>query len=228
MNIIEYAKRELDLVGMPEDSQDPLNLAMRNYILKAVEDFSNQNFSGISAANAVTILSRILQVQPLVHLTGEDWEWVEVEQNLYQNIRCGSVFKNSASAWDINGKIFIDKDGGAFTSSESRVYISFPYMPNKEYVNIDYSLSGISFFVSADGKECGSCKSAALVPFSGEAFEVELEDQKASISDLSGWRCSDCGQASFDLESAEKYGMYVREFAVHLSKLKQEAEPKGE
>ena len=223
MNIAEYAKRELDLIGLSENNQNELDLAMRNYILEAVAAFGAQGFSGFSASNAIAILTRLLQVQPLSALTGVDSEWNQVEEDLYQNVRCPSVFKNSASAWDINGKIFVDSDGNTFTSSDSRVFIYFPYAPSQEFVNVNISLRNLSVPVSDNGKECVACKSSSLTPFPDKSITISLEGEQTSVPSLSGWNCSDCNAEIFDLQSAEKYSSYVTEFASHIAKFKKES-----
>jgi hypothetical protein len=83
--------------------------------------------------------------EPIVPLTGEDWEWVNVaEQNggpLWQNKRCSHVFKDNDGAYDINGIVFYDwyvNEKGEirksyFTGQGSRVPVTFPYVPKSEY-----------------------------------------------------------------------------------------------
>jgi hypothetical protein len=87
--------------------------------------------------------------EPLGPLTGEDWEWTELDYGddmKYQNKRCGHVFKGAdGRAYDSEGKIFYDwytNDAGErykshFTSKDSRVYIEFPYTPVREYVEAE-------------------------------------------------------------------------------------------
>jgi hypothetical protein len=79
-------------------------------------------------------------------LTGEDWEWSDVRHNSdgsihYQNKRCSHVFKDETGAYDINGKVFYewytDENGEKFkshyTSRDSRVPVTFPYIPTTVY-----------------------------------------------------------------------------------------------
>lgn len=158
MSTLSHAKRELDLIGMTEDSPDEMNRMMRKHILHMVEEFSAEGHSGFSANYAIHILSKLLKFAPLTPLTGEDSEWHVVETVrgplggetpvTWQNIRNSSVFKTvEDGAYDLDGRVFWEWhsnpniDGGApfksyFTSRDSRVPVTFPYTPpdKPEYV----------------------------------------------------------------------------------------------
>jgi len=135
--LINFAKRELDIIGLGSDPEDQMDLSMRDHLLKMVEIFSDEGHSGFSASYAVALLSKILKFEPLTPLTGEDSEWnlVSEEEELYQNNRCFRVFKKAGQAYDIDGKVFID-GRGPYTSSQSSVNITFPYVPKTEYVRL--------------------------------------------------------------------------------------------
>jgi len=148
MSFVEYAEKELDLIGMTDDSEDEMNLAMRDHILRMIRVFSQEGHSGFSASYAVSCLEKLLRYEPLSPLTGEDDEWMEVgmahggDQPFYQNKRCGRVFKDENGAYDIDGIIFwewyTDPETGEkykshFTCKESRVPVEFPYTPKTEY-----------------------------------------------------------------------------------------------
>jgi len=74
--------------------------------------------------------------KPWSPLTGEDNEWNEIGDGLEQNRRCSHVFRQDGEAYDINGKVFTDADGGSYTSIDSRVPVTFPYTPETEYVTV--------------------------------------------------------------------------------------------
>lgn len=148
MSFVEYAEKELDRVGMTADSEDEMNLAMRDHILRMIRVFSQEGHSGFSASYAVSCLEKLLRYEPLSPLTGEDEEWMEVGMAygdgtpMYQNKRCGRVFKDENGAYDIDGIIFwewyTDPETGEkykshFTCKESRVPVEFPYTPKTEY-----------------------------------------------------------------------------------------------
>jgi hypothetical protein len=149
-NLVDFAKRELDLIGMTAESTDEMNIAMREHILKMVEMFADEGHSGSSAAYAIGILQKVLDYKPLSPLTGADDEWNSIDESMggsdmaFQNKRCPHVFMRSdGSAYDAQGRVFwetyTDPETGKehksyFTGRGSRVDITFPYIPNVEYV----------------------------------------------------------------------------------------------
>lgn len=139
MSLIGHAERELSLVG---SSDDPMQERMNAHILKMVQLFSEEGHSGFSASYAIGILTKLLSFEPLTPLTGEDSEWMEVGTNMWQNIRCGHVFKDDQGARDAEGKIFEDETGMRFTSKDSAVAVEFPYSPKREIVKVKSEASG--------------------------------------------------------------------------------------
>lgn len=139
-NLLNHARRELEVIGMSATSnEDDIDAWMYRDIMELLTTFSKQNHSGMSAPYCLSIFDKLARFQPLAPLTGEDNEWVEVSDSIWQNNRCSSVFKTSndnASAYDINGKVFVESDGSAYTSVDSRVPVTFPYTPTTEYVNV--------------------------------------------------------------------------------------------
>ena len=142
MTMLDYAKSELDLIGMTEDSEDEMNRAMRKHILHMVNEFAEEGHSGFSASYALNILKYLLSFKPLAPLTGADNEWNEVGEGHWQNRRAPDVFKDKDGAYWTDGLVFwewyTDKETGEkfksyFTNKESRVKIeSFPWvMPEK-------------------------------------------------------------------------------------------------
>ena len=137
MNLLEHAKHELELIGMFDG--DGINEAMSKHILTMVQAFADEGHSGFYASYAIGLLEKLLRFQPLSPLTGGDDEWDDVSEicagyKCYQNKRCSHVFKEEDGAYDSNGKVFIDKDGGSYTSRDSRVPVTFPYAPKIQYV----------------------------------------------------------------------------------------------
>lgn len=61
---------------------------------------------------------------------------IKIEQELNSK-RCSHVFKEHGSSFDINGLIFVDPDGGAYTCSASHLPVSFPYTPKRLYQKVD-------------------------------------------------------------------------------------------
>lgn len=115
------------------------------HVLKLLDVFHEEGHSGSSALYAIRLFSMLAKFEPLVPLTGEDWEWNEVGSDMWQNKRCSHVFKDAnrfdGQAYDINGIVFYDyhtdEDGNKaksyFTSGDSAKPITFPYTPTTEY-----------------------------------------------------------------------------------------------
>jgi hypothetical protein len=149
MTYIDHAKAEFRAAGWTDDNgkfKDDMQELLCTQVLELLDKFSEHGHSGSSAPYAIEIFTKIAKFEPLVPLSGEDTEWVELnygDEIKYQNKRCSNVFKGSDNrAYDIDGKIFwewsSDENGEKFksyyTSRDSRTYIEFPYTPKKEYV----------------------------------------------------------------------------------------------
>lgn len=134
-NLHDHAVRELDRVRAGESLYGDL---LPNAILEMVDTFADQNHSGMSAGIVIEALNKLLRFEPLAPLTGEDDEWVEVGEGTWQNNRCSRVFKDAdGRTYDISGRVFVDKDGMAWTGKDSRVDVTFPYTPTTERVQRD-------------------------------------------------------------------------------------------
>lgn len=143
MDLLNFAKRELDIIGLTENSED-MDLEMRKDILDIIELFANQGHSGFSASYLNSILPKLMKYQPLSPLTGEDDEWTDVtsfgDDPVLQNKRCYSVFKGKDGKFWHNEavKYYYEEDGEkVFLSPTKRTYITFPYYPKTEIVKID-------------------------------------------------------------------------------------------
>jgi len=153
-NLLDYAKHELDLIGMTEDAPDEINRMMRNHLLHMVEEFAKEGHSGMSASYALANLKLLLAFEPLSPLTGADDEWTQIEfgpDMKWQNKRCSRVFKrDDGTAYDSESRVFWEwvtgEDGEKFkshyTSIDSRVDITFPYVPHTEYVERESGAEG--------------------------------------------------------------------------------------
>ena len=126
--------------------------AICKHVQKLLDVFHGEGHPGTSAPYAIDLFSKLAKFEPIVPLTGEDWEWEDLSEyhrdgvKSFQNKRCSHVFKQSdrfdGQAYDIDGKVFWEwsiSDNGEkfksyFTSSESHVPITFPYTPKVEYV----------------------------------------------------------------------------------------------
>lgn len=142
-NLVLHAERELRLAGF-YDEDSAYGGMLPEGIIKVIETFSEEGHSGGSAAISIALLNKLLNYEPLTPLTGEDSEWNDVSgmmggPKVYQNNRCSHVFKDDSGTYDSEGKIFREPSGVTFTSGKSRVYITFPYTPKREYVDVPAS-----------------------------------------------------------------------------------------
>lgn len=153
-NYHNHAMTEFRAAGfIREDGEwsDGMQQMICNHILKLLEVFSEEGHSGSSAPYAINMFSKLAKFEPIVPLTGEDWEWADVSEyfdgsKVYQNRRCGAVFKDAkrfnGKPYYLDAKVFWSwykgEDGKPFksfyTSSGSAQEIQFPYTPKTEYV----------------------------------------------------------------------------------------------
>ena len=99
----------------------------------------------------VTLFPYPIEITMAITKPSIDWNHVSPEYNylaqdengdgVFQNNRCLRVFKDknrfNGQAYDIEGRIFREPDGGCYTSSDSCVPVTFPYTPKREYVDVD-------------------------------------------------------------------------------------------
>lgn len=138
-NYIKHLDREWAAKGWPTEGGDMQALVYRN--LKALlATFSEQGHSGTSAPYVASLFGKLAMFEPIGPLTGEDAEWVEVSDGMFQNNRCSHVFKENGEAYDIEGKVFREPDGSHFTNRDSRTLVEFPYTPTTEYVDVEEDL----------------------------------------------------------------------------------------
>ena len=105
-NLLDYAKEELKKIGMI-DSGEPYNDAASKAILDLIELFASQGHTGFTASYTVNVFKRLAMYKPLAPLTGDDDEWNEIGDGLFQNKRYSAVFKDSkdGTAYNIEGKV---------------------------------------------------------------------------------------------------------------------------
>lgn len=159
MSYRDFAMREFRAAGWLDESgqfTDGMQEMMCEQVMELLDKFSEHGHSGSTAPYAVNLFKQLAMFEPIVPLTGEDWEWNEVSDNMYQNRRCSHVFKDSkdGQAYDSEGRVFFewherpldeDEEGYPgikrykthFTSRDSRVPVTFPYTPTREYVEVE-------------------------------------------------------------------------------------------
>jgi hypothetical protein len=140
-NYRTHAEQELKAIGYDLNDQEegPNKWVMQN-LFELLEVFDNQGHSGSSAPYCANMFKKLALFEPLGPLTGDDDEWalLDYEDDIkYQNKRASHVFKDAdGRAYDINGKVFREPNGVCYTNRDSRVYVTFPYTPTTEYIDV--------------------------------------------------------------------------------------------
>ncbi len=112
MSILSRAKDELRRINFGEDDSRAM--------IEILERFFEQWDSGGAVWAAAPVLQRLIAGKPLSPLSGDNDEWREVGDGVFQNLRCSSVFKRDGKIYDID--------------VEGRPQITFPYNPEKAVV----------------------------------------------------------------------------------------------
>ncbi|QFR59812.1 hypothetical protein VOWphi5012_028 [Vibrio phage phi50-12] len=136
MSLVNHAINEMN-IAWPEN--EPMQDAIKENILELIKVFSEQGHSGSSAPYVLEYFNKLARFEPINPLTGEDDEWADRGNGLFQNIRCSEVFKNgkNGQAYWINGNIFRNQDGVTFTSNNSSVPVTFPWVrPESNIVDV--------------------------------------------------------------------------------------------
>lgn len=140
MGLREFAREELKRAGLFDEDSDYGGM-LGESVMKMIDVFAEEGHSGWSASIAIHSFEKVARFEPLTPLTGDDDEWFLHDgyggEPYYQNKRCSRVFKGAdGQAYDIEGKVFREPSGSCYCSGESRVFITFPYMPTREYVDV--------------------------------------------------------------------------------------------
>lgn len=134
-NLEKHAEAEFEVLGWPGECK--MQQMVCDNLRELLKVFADQGHSGSSAPYVLGHFMKLANFHPISPLTGADSEWHEVEGDMYQNKRCGEVFKDGKDGkpyW-INGRIFESKDGYHYTNGESFVDIEFPWVkPEPEIV----------------------------------------------------------------------------------------------
>lgn len=142
---VQHAMTELNLIygaAQKEGGATPGQLreqaAMNRSLLEVVAVISTQKHTEKSITYAKIILGRLLSLEPILPLTGDSSEWVEISSGVFRNRRCERVIREGVNAYDSAGIVFLSEGTGVpFTTGLSRVPITFPYVPRTTYVTPD-------------------------------------------------------------------------------------------
>ena len=159
MSLIEHARFELNYAGLFDNDSD-YNGEIARSVIELIDVFSKQGHSGASANIVRTVFNELAQFKPLGGITGIPEEWTDVGNNIFQNKRLGSVFKQGdihngrpyyldAISWKNveNGSSW---SGTAMTTdgrdiSSRQLIKGFPFFPRKESPTL-FLCSSYNFF----------------------------------------------------------------------------------
>lgn len=160
-NTFNFAQNELDV--LVKSNTDPENRPVIEEfipeILELVDKFGKSGQSGGSAPYTASALSQAIKKlcmqEPICPVTGIDDEWVDVrrygdgdEEIIYQNKRCGALFKNlNGKSWYLDAVVFENEKGNRYTGQaliisvgekiRSRQFIKeFPFKPKTFYIDV--------------------------------------------------------------------------------------------
>ena len=157
-NLNSHALAEFRAAGWTDDEgkfKEEMQEAICKHVLELLKVFADEGHSGSTAPYAVNMFKKLAMFEPLVPLTGEDWEWNECGNGVFQNKRCSRVFRQAdrfnGQAYDLDGRVFYewnerdlepDEEGypgkrrfqSYYTNRDSMVPITFPYTPTTEHV----------------------------------------------------------------------------------------------
>ena len=149
-NYHKHFERELSILckdwdGKDEDSEPIIN-KFKGEVEAILDKISEQGHSGGSIgfyANVVSsCISKAILMNNIAPITGDESEWNEVSDDMLQNNRMSSVFKDEKGAYYLDAIVFVGEDKyDSFTGSVgdvcSRQYIkSFPFEPKTFYINV--------------------------------------------------------------------------------------------
>jgi hypothetical protein len=138
-NLKTHAINEFNYLGWP--GEDEIQKMVCDDVLELLQVFSEQGHSESSALYILNIFDKVARFGLLSPLTGNDDEWMEVSNGVWQNKRCYSVFKTEerGTYW-IDGKVFREPNGCTYTSRDSFVDITFPWVQSKSEI-VDVPMS---------------------------------------------------------------------------------------
>lgn len=127
-----------------QNPTDEMDITRKRDIKEMLHVSSTRGHSGFSTTWAAGLLVPLVKFEPIGPLSGELEEWVCIGDGVFQNTRCGRVFRSArlfnGQAYDIEGRVFRGPSGACYISRDSLTPIKFPYIPSTVYVDVNESL----------------------------------------------------------------------------------------
>jgi hypothetical protein len=142
-NLVAYAKSELEAAGLFSE-ESVYGGEIGKAVMELMEVFAKQGHSGGSAPKVAYLFQHLANYKPLSPITGEDQEWMEAGEGVFQNRRCLALFKKGKDGkpYYLNAIIWREEDDGSqFTGTvegiPSRQFVRLPFTPKSFYVIIN-------------------------------------------------------------------------------------------
>lgn len=143
-HLVAYARAELERAGLFKEDSDYGGM-LGKAVMDLIAQFDGEGHSGMSAGMAISLFTRLAKFQPLTPLTGAEDEWMDVgaegDNIVWQNKRCGSVFRTTdkagtvIEAHDIDAECLVDSMDDHWVSTVAKP-ITFPYSPPSQMKRI--------------------------------------------------------------------------------------------
>lgn len=144
--MLEKIKKELEAKLKNFDAEKQVEMIERQTLINTkitelITLLVEQAKDGFNVSPSVKTLTNMLNRSYINPLTGEDDEWMEISDGVYQNLKCSRIFKDKnlfdGKPYYTEGKAFSNNGGKSFyNSDDSYVLIEFPLyeLPETEQV----------------------------------------------------------------------------------------------
>lgn len=157
MGALEHARMELDVLikSFPNLGERPIIEPFIPEILALVAKFANSGQSGGSGPYTASAISQAIEKlclqKPISPITGAAEEWVDVTElndgrTLYQNKRCGALFKEEdKNPYYLDAIVWVTEKGIGWGGTaylkngskiQSRQYVKLPFTPKTFYIDV--------------------------------------------------------------------------------------------
>ena len=147
--MLEKIKKELEAKLKNFDAEKQVEMIERQTLINTkitelITLLVEQAKDGFNVSPSVKTLTNMLNRSYINPLTGEDDEWMEISDGVYQNLKCSRIFKDKnlfdGKPYYTEGKAFsIDGGKSFFQNMDSRVPVEFPLyeLPETEYIILE-------------------------------------------------------------------------------------------
>jgi len=162
---INFAWNEFEEAGWCDENhhfEDTIQQHICYHLMDLLDVFNEGEHSGASANYTLKLFAKLANFEQIAPLSGNEREWFETADGIFQNKRNGAVFEETKSYY-INAIIFIDENGKQFNGcvqthsgvlTSSKQYIkSFPFVPKTFYISVEHSEDGTPYISKSECKK---------------------------------------------------------------------------